>query len=202
MSQGPWFELKRGVLKHVNAWRGRIVFIHINKTAGTSVERALHLRSERKTALQKREEMGRERFERAFKFAFVRNPWDKVLSHYHYRMRTNRTGLADAGLDFRTWVLKAYGERDPRWHDDPRMFMAQRLWLDDDAGRCLVDFVGRFERLEQDFGEACRRMGVQATLPHVKVTRHAPYREAYDDETRALVARVFAADLEAFGFEF
>ena len=202
MSQGPWFELKRGMLKHVNAWRGRIVFIHINKTAGTSVERALHLRSERKTALQKREEMGRERFERAFKFAFVRNPWDKVLSHYHYRMRTNRTGLADAGLDFRTWVLKAYGERDPRWHDDPRMFMAQRLWLDDDAGRCLVDFVGRFERLEQDFGEACRRMGVQATLPHVKVTRHAPYREAYDDETRALVARVFAADLEAFGFEF
>ncbi|MFZ9060289.1 MAG: sulfotransferase family 2 domain-containing protein [Steroidobacteraceae bacterium] len=202
MSKGPWFELKRGVLKHVNAWRGRIVFIHINKTAGTSVERALHLRSERKTALQKREEMGRERFERAFKFAFVRNPWDKVLSHYHYRMRTNRTGLADAGLDFRTWVLKAYGERDPRWHDDPRMFMAQRLWLDDDAGRCLVDFVGRFERLEQDFGEACRRMGVQATLPHVKVTRHAPYREAYDDETRALVARVFAADLEAFGFEF
>ncbi|MGA0707479.1 MAG: sulfotransferase family 2 domain-containing protein [Steroidobacteraceae bacterium] len=202
MSQGPWFELKRGVLKHVNAWRGRIVFIHINKTAGTSVERALHLRSERKTALQKREEMGRERFERAFKFAFVRNPWDKVLSHYHYRMRTNRTGLADAGLDFRKWVLKAYGERDPRWHDDPRMFMAQRLWLDDDAGRCLVDFVGRFERLEQDFGEACRRMGVQATLPHVKVTRHAPYREAYDDETRALVARVFSADLEAFGFEF
>ena len=202
MSQGPWFELKRGVLKHVNAWRGRIVFIHINKTAGTSVERALHLRSERKTALQKREEMGRERFERAFKFAFVRNPWDKVLSHYHYRMRTNRNGLADAGLDFRTWVLKAYGERDPRWHDDPRMFMAQRLWLDDDAGRCLVDFVGRFERLEQDFGEACRRMGVQATLPHVKVTRHAPYREACDDETRALVARVFAAELEAFGFEF
>ncbi len=202
MSEGPWFELKRGVLKHLNAWRGRIVFIHINKTAGTSVERALHLRSERKTALQKREEMGRERFERAFKFAFVRNPWDKVLSHYHYRLRTNRTGLADTGLDFRAWVLKAYGERDPRWHDDPRMFMAQRLWLDDEAGRCLVDFVGRFERLEQDFSEACRRMGVQARLPHVKVTRHAPYRDAYDAETRALIARIFAADLEAFDFEF
>jgi len=202
VSLGPWFTLQRGLLKHINAWRGRVVFIHINKTAGTSVERALHLRSERKTALQKRNEMGRERFERAFKFAFVRNPWDKVLSHYHYRLRTNRTGLADAGLDFRQWVLKAYGERDPRWHDDPRMFMAQRLWLDDEAGRCLVDFVGRFERLEQDFGEACRRMGVQASLPHVKVTQHTPYREAYDAETRGLVARVFAADLEAFDYEF
>lgn len=202
MSDHPWFTLKRGVLKHVNAWRGRVVFIHINKTAGSSVERALHLRSERKTALQKREEMGRERFERAFKFAFVRNPWDKVLSHYHYRMRTNRTGLADAGIDFCNWVRKAYGERDPRWHDDPRMFMAQRLWLDDEAGRCLVDFVGRFERLEQDFGEACRRMGVTASLPHVKVTRHVHYRDAYDPATREIVARVFAADLEEFGFEF
>lgn len=196
------FEIRRGVLKHVNAWRGRYVFIHINKTGGTSVERALHLRSERKTAREKRAEMGTARFERAFSFAFVRNPWDKVVSHYHYRVRTNRTGLADAGLPFRDWVLRAYGERDPRYHDEPKMFMPQVYWVGDDEGRCLIDFVGRFERLSDDFAEVCRRIGVEATLPRIKTTAHAHYRDAYDDETRALVGERFAPDLAEYGYTF
>jgi hypothetical protein len=196
------FQLKRGVLKHVNAWRGRYVFIHINKTGGTSVERALHLRSERRTALEKRAEMGEARFARAFKFAFVRNPWDKVVSHYHYRVRTNRSGLADTGIGFRDWVLRAYGERDPRFYDDPRMFMDQVHWVGDEDGRCLVDFVGRFERLESDFDEVCRRIGVAATLPHVKTTSHTHYRDAYDDQTRAVIAERFAPDITAWGYRF
>lgn len=196
------FELKRGVLKQVNAWRGRYVFIHINKTGGTSVERALHLRSERKTALEKLGEMGRARFDRAFKFAFVRNPWDKVVSHYHYRVRTNRTGLADEGISFHDWVSRAYGERDPRYHDEPKMFMPQVYWVGDEAGRCIIDFVGRFERLSDDFAEVCRRIGVEAALPRIKTTSHAHYREAYDDETRRIIAERFAADLEAFAYTF
>ena len=199
---GPAFILRRGVMKHVNAWRGRIVFIHINKTGGTSVERALNLRSERKTALEKRSEMGERRFARAFKFAFVRNPWDKVVSHYHYRIRTNRTGLADSGIGFTEWVRLAYGERDPRFYDDPRMFMPQLRWVSDDAGRCLVDFVGRFEQLGVDFDEVCRRIGVQASLPHVKTTAHAHYRDAYDAATRDIVADRFAEDLSAYGYTF
>jgi hypothetical protein len=196
------FELKRGVLKHVNAWRGRYVFIHINKTGGTSVERALHLRSERKTAREKLAEMGTERFDRAFSFAFVRNPWDKVVSHYHYRVRTNRTGLADEGIPFRDWVLRAYGEQDPRYHDEPKMFMPQVYWVGDEQGRCMIDFVGRFERLSADFAEVCRHIGVDAALPHVKTTSHAHYRESYDEETRAVVAERFAPDLAEYGYTF
>ena len=196
------FVLKRGLLKNVNAWRGRYVFIHINKTGGTSVERALHLRSERKTALEKLAEMGQARFERAFKFAFVRNPWDKVVSHYHYRLRTNRTGLADEGIGFHEWVRRAYGECDPRYHDEPKMFMPQVLWVGDADGRCIIDFVGRFETLPEDFAEVCRRIGVNATLPHVKTTSHAHYRESYDAATRAIIAERFASDIEAYGYRF
>ncbi len=206
---GPWFALKRGVLKHVNAWRGRAVFIHINKTGGTSIEYALHLRSERKTALEKRRELGAERFAAAFKFAFVRNPWDKVVSHYHYRVRTGRIHRAtyggsggDPDIAFRDWVLRAYGERDPAYFNDARPFMAQWQWLCDEEGRCMVDYVGRFERLAEDFAQVAARLGVEARLPHAKPGAHGHYRGYYDDETRAVIAERFARDLEAFGYRF
>jgi len=197
-----WFGLSRAVLKHVNHWRGRVVFIHINKTGGTSIECALHLRSERLSAREKRARLGERRWQRAFKFAFVRNPWDKVVSHYHYRVRTEKTGLDDGHLPFGDWVRLAYRDRNPRYCDVPLMFASQFEWIADEEGRLLVDFVGRFERLDEDFAEVCRRIGVRAELPRVKTTAHAHYRDFYDDETRAIVARVFAQDLERLGYRY
>jgi hypothetical protein len=154
--------------------------------------------------------MGEAAFARAFKFAFVRNPWDKVVSHYHYRQRTGRiyqfrydeSGAGDPGIGFCEWVARAYGAHDPMYYNDPKPFMAQCDWLNDERGVCLVDFVGRFERLADDFQVVCRRLGVDAQLPHVKPTPHAHYRELYDDATRDIVARCFAADLETFGYRF
>ena len=80
----------------------RYLFIHINKTAGSSIERALNLRFEHKTAMEKRAELGSLRWRRAFKFSFVRNPWDKVASHYRYRVRTNQTGMGNGHIDLST----------------------------------------------------------------------------------------------------
>jgi len=207
---GLWFELKRGVMKNVNAWRGHAILIHINKTGGSSVERALHLRSERKTALEKRNEIGPAAFERAFSFAFVRNPWDKVVSHYHYRRRTgriykheyDRSGKGDPGIGFKEWVERAYGAHDPMYHNHPTPFMAQTLWLNDERDNCMVSFVGRFENLAADFDRVCANLGVEASLPHVKPSPHAHYRELYDDATRAIVAERFASDIDTFGYHF
>jgi len=207
----------------------RFIFVHVQKTAGTSITEVLRplslapsagriarlgsdlglVRDWRRYHFRKHAPLRRaervlppEVFASFYKFAFVRNPWDKVVSHYHYRVRTNRTGIADEGLSFRDWVLRSYGERDHRYHDEPKMFMPQVYWVGDAQGRCIIDFVGRFERLSEDFAEVCRRIGVDASLPHVKTTSHAHYRESYDDETRAVVAERFAPDLAEYGYTF
>lgn len=180
----------------------RYVFIHINKTGGSSIEHALSLCFEHKTARQKRAELGERRWREAFKFSFVRNPWDKVASHYFYRVKTNQTGLGDNPIPFNEWVELAYGRRDPRYHDKPRMFMPQSEWLCDEEGRLMVDFVGHFENLESDFAVVCDRIGVNASLPHLKRSGNHDYRRLYDDHTRDIVARVFASDLERFGYSF
>lgn len=178
------------------------VFIHINKTAGTSIEQALGLRFEHKTALEKRAELGAARWAKRFTFSFVRNPWDRIVSLYHYRIKTNTTGLGDHPIPFPEWVRRTFGEQDPAYYNSPRMLMPQWRWLADDEDRLLVDFVGRFETLEADFQTVCDRIGRTAALPHLKPTRRGPYTEYYDPETAEVVRRWFHVDIEHFGYDF
>jgi len=179
------------------------VFVHINKTGGSSVERALGIPFQHRTAVELRDHLGTRRWESRFSFTFVRNPWDKVSSHYHYRVKTNQTELGRHPIPFAEWVVRAYGERDPRYVDQPRMFMPQVDWISDADGRIMVDFVGRFERLRSDFDEVCRRLDLRdRSLPHVKRSGQDDYRRLYDAEARRVVEDRFAPDIERFGYGF
>ena len=137
-----------------------------------------------------------------FTFAFVRNPWDKVVSHYHYRVKTNQSGLRDRPLDFNTWVRLAYIDKDSSYYDHPRIFMPQMDWITDRDGKILVDFIGRFEQLDRDFRAVCDHLGITAELPHEKKSNRGPYQAYYDDETRAFVADWFDQDIDLFDYRF
>lgn len=177
-------------------------FVHINKTGGSSIEKALRLPFRHRTALELREDLGAARWRGRFRFAFVRNPWDKVASHYFYRLTTNQTGLGANPIEFNQWVKRAYGERDPSYYDKPKMFMPQVDWISDEEGRCMIDFVGRFERLREDFRLVCERIGANAVLPHEKRSSNRDYRRVYQSLTADIVARWFARDIGAFGYSF
>jgi hypothetical protein len=178
------------------------IFVHINKTGGTSIEKALGLPFQHRTARELRAVLGERRWESRFSFAFVRNPWDKVASHYSYRVKTNQTGLRERTIPFGEWVRLTYGEQAAPYYDQPKMFMPQLHWIADESGRILVDFVGRFESLEGDFQTVCGKLGRTASLPHLKQSSAGDYRRLYDDQTAEIVGRWFAADLEAFGYRF
>ncbi len=177
-------------------------FVHINKTGGSSVERALGIRFQHKTARELREILGDERWGKAFTFAFVRNPWDRVVSHYAFRIKTNQTGLGTNTIGFDEWVTRVFLDRDPAYLDKPKMFMPQVEWLADNKGAIDVDFVGRFERLQEDFEEICRRLGKTASLPHTKRSAREGYQTYYNDDTSRIVGDYFAEDLKQFGYEF
>jgi hypothetical protein len=178
------------------------VFIHINKTGGSSIERALGLHLEHMTALEKRAQLGIEHWDRKFTFAFVRNPWDRAVSHYHYRVQTNQNELRLGAVPFESWIRKCFHDRDPRYLDKPKMFMPQSHWLVDGQGRELVEFVGRFERLDQDFAAVCSRLGRSVRLPRVKASSRTDYRPYYSSDSRALVGAWYADDVERFGYQF
>ena len=150
-----------------------------------------------------------------FKFSFVRNPWSRILSEYRYRNYFHH-------LSFRDFVLNKLPK--PGWDDKYRHVMPQYDMLYNQQGELLVDFVGRFETLQQDFDRVCEQLGItESSLPHRNRSdkksrglkrkiknylymngenRHQCMADFYDDETRAVVAGYYSKDIEAFGYRF
>ncbi len=151
-----------------------------------------------------KELLPKEFFDQLFKFAFVRNPWDLQVSSFHH-IRRERPQYLSGHEDFAAFLRwKLDPERPYQYHIDTSI-ESQTDYLIDLSGRVVVDFIGRYERLGEDFAEACRRIGMPApALPHQRQARdrQKDYRGYYTDETAELVARYFARDIEILGYGF
>ena len=135
-------------------------------------------------------------YRRFYSFAFVRNPWDWLVSLYHYMLDSETHPQHE-------FARKTFASFDEyvEWKvaNDVKL---QKTFVTDEQGRTIVDCVGRIENLRDDFGAICRRIGIRADLPHVNRSRHADYRGYYSDRTRSLVADAFGEDIELCRYEF
>ena len=147
--------------------------------------------------------VGKDKWNKAYKFTLVRNPWDKVVSHYEYRLKRNKTEVASRNILFPEWVKKTYGQdKDSFYYNNPKSFQPQVEWLKDDEDKISVDFVGKFESINEDFNQIKSVIGLDAELPHLNASKRAGYQTYYDDETREIVAHWFREDIEVFGYDF
>ena len=103
--------------------------------------------------------MTQEQYEEYFKFAIVRNPWDRLVSFYKYLGYKNQ-------MDFKTFVTEEFKNKvfkERYWFVGP-----QYEYVVDKNGKMIVDFIGKFESLQEDFDRACPLMALPATnVPHV-----------------------------------
>jgi Sulfotransferase family len=141
--------------------------------------------------------IGRKQFAEYFKFGFVRNPWDRVVSLYE---RTEPLRMKDK-LSFEQFVDWIQFASSTCIHSSPHRY--QLDWFVDGSGNVLADFIGRFERLETDWGTIAQRLGITETLPHKRENPRARhYTEYYNDKTREIIASKFKIDIDYFGYEF
>ncbi len=154
------------------------------------------------TARDAQKYLPREIFDGYYKFAFVRNPWDWQVSMYHFILRepthrkhqiVEQLGSFDAYLQ---WVIKTPNPYPKGATKE------QSAVLTAADGKLLVDFVGRYESLAQDFAQVCDRLHIAAALPHVNRSAHRNYRDYYTSQTEQLVAEHFRTDIERFGYTF
>ncbi len=74
--------------------------------------------------------------------------------------------------------------------------------LFNEKGEVIVDFVGRFENLADDFAYICQYLGLQATMPYLNKSKHSSYQSYYDKDTRDLISEYFKDDIALFGYDF
>lgn len=131
-----------------------------------------------------------------FKFAFVRNPYDRFISYCAFMSR--QTGQFEASP--RAFMRHVIRDQPPLQHI---LFRPQHEMLCDAEGRLAMDMVGRVEAMQADYDAICARIGIPSVpLGQVNASSHRPYAEYYDDELRALVASMYARDLDLFGYRF
>ena len=171
-----------------------------------------------------RAQLGPQVWEEYFTFCFVRNPWDWFVSQFfwnwtpdpisrkallHSPIRTLRTYWEKEKQRRYLQDLDCFTEEEIRkTYDRLRRYRAvyeadslfQYHYAYSPTGEQLVDFVGRFERIEEDFARAMNRVGLDVCLPHRNATDHETYRSYYTEDTAALVGDLYRIDVETFDY--
>ncbi len=222
------------------------IFIHIPKVAGTSIKTVFEGEMERRgrnpMPFQPNDEkfnppppnshlpahdyikygyVTQREFDSFYKFSFVRNPWDRIVSEYRFRRYPSR-------FDFKTFLFKKLPR--PSWTDHYCHIIPQYDFIYDQSGQLLIDFVGKFENLTADFLHVKERLGItSSSLRHqnkssenkrvkglsglvqnlgysLSIRRrrntYKDYHDYYDDESREFVAALYLNDIQAFDYEF
>ena len=152
-----------------------------------------------------------------FKFAFVRNPWDRLVSCYVQKIAENdpafHLGFAMEYPQTRLYKgmpFPEFAEAICQVPDDDANphFRSQYKTVCGEGTNgpvVLADFVGRFENLGRDFAYVTETIGA----PHLKLSHKLPskgrsssYRDYYNDRLKKLVHRRFRQDVEIFGYSF
>lgn len=199
------------------------IFVHIPRTGGTSIENVIwpaerseaelwmgfvqpHHNKYQTGGLQHlyarhiRHEVGEQTFQDFFKFAFVRNPWDKLVSLYSYldrRPDLRQFMNVPEGTPFAEFIGLAAASGHVQAAPQVDFIYAE-------DGEPLVDYIGRFERLAEDAAIVFERIGLEdAALPAANASaRRRDYRAYYDGAMAQRVADIYQRDIAAFRYRF
>jgi len=152
-----------------------------------------------------------------FKFAFVRNPWDRIASCYANKIRSIKLkkegfekGILSslihlygdtfyAGMSFEEFVEKICKIPDSRADGH---FRSQHTFICDKDGKPIVDFIGRLENFKEDFKLIGKKIKKRLKYFHKNKTTRKPYQEFYNEKTKKLIEERYRKDIELFGYKF
>jgi len=131
-----------------------------------------------------------------YKFTFERNPWDKMVSYYWYC--TKRWGVTE---NFREFCLKCKKENSGNYTIPSDI---ERYSIN---GKIDVDFIGRYESLEEDFNQICNTLGIPFNGHLTKEKsdfrkEKRQYSSYYDSITKKKIEQEFKKEIETFGYSF
>jgi len=182
----------------------QFVFVHVPKTAGTSICEALAGMNDtvisckllHPPAKKIRQELGEQKWGGFYKFAFVRNPWARLVSWYNALQEhpplPQHKRVRDELSDFKSFVKYGVNYGLPIWRNQIDWISYGVLFF--------KKIVGRFETLEEDFAVVCKHLGMTPELPHTNATSRVDYREYYSPAMWHRVKENYSRDIAAFNY--
>ena len=148
-------------------------------------------------------DFGEETYNEYLKFTVVRNPWQRMLSQY------KKTESKKNGISFKDWVINSFVKKSGNMNE---RFYKPCMWWISDNGNNEMDYIIRYENLDEDFSKLLSKIGIDdIKLNKVKMLPgwsdvddidSQNYRDYYSDETKKIIEENFKSDIEEFGYEF
>ena len=201
----------------------KFIFVHIRKAAGSSIRdtleplsiqkptdvlskiksRILHIEKDyHKYAFRQHSDitmvkkiMPKELFDTYFKFAFVRNPWKRLVSEFEFIKRRPDHGRHKKviKMTFTEYII----------YQAKRVDAHQINMLADKDGILQMDFIGKFENLQEDWNYICDKIGVKnKQLSHRKKATKVDYDNYYNGDNKEVIAKLWKKDIDTFGYKY
>lgn len=208
----------------------KLIFIHISRTGGTSIENAIcgndwwnidphtkHLTASEAKSIYK------DYWDSYFKFSFVRNPWDRLISCYHLGYYN--------GVDFLNPPINECQEIyfDRKWQDKKgTLFTSKKIGIKSTLGLKYfldnfkpppweqnqlieytdiidlpIDFIGKYENLVEDFNYVQNKIGMTKTqLPHINKQEKNKYNYYYDEICIKKIESMYFNSIKQFNYKY
>ncbi|HEF2527483.1 TPA: sulfotransferase family 2 domain-containing protein [Campylobacter jejuni] len=188
------------------------IFIHVPKVAGTSIERVVfetdkwlvgHVRALDYINQDKN------KFESYFSFAFVRNPFDRMVSAFHYLKKGGGNDYdknwANENLkDFDTFEQFVLALQNKNVKDKIlfwQHFTPQYKFICDENKNILVNFIGKLENINNDFKIVKNELNFDRNLIHSNSSKHEIFSNYYNEKTYNIIAELYKEDFALFDYD-
>tara|TARA_B100001109_G_C18753171_1_gene422392 strand:+ start:83 stop:640 length:558 start_codon:yes stop_codon:yes gene_type:complete len=176
----------------------KFIFIHIPKNAGTSIRNSFDIHGYDKRVVRRRyphyicseikDYCGDDVWNEFYKFSVVRNPYERMVSYYHFHKSEQYKYPATAQkMGFGEWLERGL---------DNRLCITQTNYLNED-----IDYIIRYENLQDDFNIVCDNINIERyVLPNYNTSQHDNYTQYYNSKEKEIVKDIFSEDFENFGY--
>jgi len=134
---------------------------------------------------------------KSYKFTFIRNPFDRILSSY-LNWTINNTPNFDDYIDMVKNVVdnKLYLHTAFINTNDISHYIPQSIMINNND----IDFIGRFENYDTDVKELCKQLNIDCNITITK--RNANYKHYYSERNKKIIEEIYDDDLKLYNYSF